>query len=104
MIRRPPRSTLFPYTTLFRSKKLMLALAAAGDRAGAVQYARVYQELVRQELEMEPDAEIEDLAVALSRPAITETAVPKHPSVTPSVAASAPKVKERSPRDRRVLY
>src|SRR5256885_10788474 len=61
MIRRPPRSTLFPYTTLFRSKKLMLALAAAGDRAGAVQYARVYQELVRQELEMEPDSEIADL-------------------------------------------
>src|SRR3989475_2461277 len=28
MIRRPPRSTLFPYTTLFRSK--------FGDRAGAV--------------------------------------------------------------------
>src|SRR5258707_6728242 len=28
MIRRPPRSTLFPYTTLFRSTKLNLALAA----------------------------------------------------------------------------
>src|SRR3989449_8040132 len=28
MIRRPPRSTLFPYTTLFRSRR-------AGDRAGA---------------------------------------------------------------------
>src|SRR3712207_8627586 len=27
MIRRPPRSTLFPYTTLFRSK----AVGAAGD-------------------------------------------------------------------------
>src|SRR2546430_12025411 len=26
MIRRPPRSTLFPYTTLFRSQKLALAL------------------------------------------------------------------------------
>src|SRR2546430_5974186 len=25
MIRRPPRSTLFPYTTLFRSRKLILA-------------------------------------------------------------------------------
>src|SRR6266550_527326 len=55
------------------TKKLMLALAAAGDRAGAVQYARVYQELVRQELEMEPDSEIEDLAAALSRPATTAT-------------------------------
>src|SRR5438309_1024291 len=36
------------------TKKLMRALAAAGDRAGAVQHARLYQELVRQALEMEP--------------------------------------------------
>src|SRR3989475_2048098 len=90
------------------TKKLMLALAAAGDRAGAVQYARVYQELVRQELEMEPDAEIEDLAAALSRPAITATvdlAVSPHtPLVTPSVATSTPQRKEHSHRDRTVLY
>src|SRR3712207_4262490 len=31
MIRRPPRSTLFPYTTLFRSR---LGLALAGARVG----------------------------------------------------------------------
>src|SRR5438445_5157016 len=31
MIRRPPRSTLFPYTTLFRS----VAVRAAVERAGA---------------------------------------------------------------------
>src|SRR3712207_7439024 len=31
MIRRPPRSTLFPYTTLFRSEKIG---ASAADRAG----------------------------------------------------------------------
>src|SRR5438128_721441 len=90
------------------TKKLMLALAAAGDRAGAVQYARVYQELVRQELEMEPDSEIEDLAAALSRPATAATvdlAVSPHtPSVMPSVAASAPKGNERSRRERAVLY
>src|SRR5207247_1082844 len=90
------------------AKKLMLALAAAGARAGAVQYARVYQELVRQELEMEPDAEIEDLAAAVSRPAITATAdvaaAPVNPSVTPSVATSAPQGKEHSRRDRTVLY
>src|SRR5256886_4180237 len=86
----------------------MRALAAAGDRAGAVQYARVYQELVRQELEMEPDAEIEDLAAALSRPAISATvnlAVSPHTrSVTPSVATSTPQGKEHSRRDRTVLY
>src|SRR5437879_44479 len=90
------------------TKKLMLALAAAGDRAGAVQYARVYQELVRQELEMEPDAEIEDLAAALSRPPISATvdlAVSPHtPSVTPSVATATPQGKEHSRRDRTVLY
>src|SRR5213083_2590737 len=82
------------------AKKLMLALAAAGDRAGAVQYARVYQELVRQELEMEPDSEIEDLAAVLSRPAMS----PHTPSVTPSVATSTPQGKEHSRRDRTVLY
>src|SRR2546430_7540462 len=27
MIRRPPRSTLFPYTTLFRSSQIVLAIA-----------------------------------------------------------------------------
>src|SRR6266576_2875069 len=85
------------------TKKLMLALAAAGDRAGAVKHARLYQELVRQELEMEPDSEIADLAATLSRQAITEAAAPRHrsaapdnPSVTPSVTASS--------RDRTVLY
>src|SRR3712207_9404434 len=31
MIRRPPRSTLFPYTTLFRSQNLWLPLAARGE-------------------------------------------------------------------------
>src|SRR5256885_10038789 len=31
MIRRPPRSTLFPYTTLFRSFRRFLLLAGAGS-------------------------------------------------------------------------
>src|SRR5260221_10387636 len=33
MIRRPPRSTLFPYTTLFRSAEVPVSLRVAGDRA-----------------------------------------------------------------------
>src|SRR3712207_6912918 len=39
MIRRPPRSTLFPYTTLFRSQPLLLPARERGDlpAAGAVQ-------------------------------------------------------------------
>src|SRR3712207_7756250 len=35
MIRRPPRSTLFPYTTLFRSLGLLLAGGADAGRAEA---------------------------------------------------------------------
>src|SRR2546429_6572950 len=31
MIRRPPRSTLFPYTTLFRSRRDLGALEQAGE-------------------------------------------------------------------------
>src|SRR5690349_22985674 len=34
MIRRPPRSTLFPYTTLFRSRPVLLADGATADRSG----------------------------------------------------------------------
>src|SRR3712207_8353913 len=34
MIRRPPRSTLFPYTTLFRSYPLEGARVEAGDTVG----------------------------------------------------------------------
>src|SRR3712207_7985968 len=40
MIRRPPRSTLFPYTTLFRSKRLIEeAQCCAGSPAPADQAA-----------------------------------------------------------------
>src|SRR3712207_8902396 len=41
MIRRPPRSTLFPYTTLFRSLRHELLQVAAQDGPGAVE-ARLY--------------------------------------------------------------
>src|SRR5438477_9695719 len=34
MIRRPPRSTLFPYTTLFRSHVAELAIGIVGEEAG----------------------------------------------------------------------
>src|SRR3712207_7488378 len=34
MIRRPPRSTLFPYTTLFRSRPVEVLPRALGDQRG----------------------------------------------------------------------
>src|SRR5256885_10160575 len=36
MIRRPPRSTLFPYTTLFRSKRI----ESSGESCGRPEYPR----------------------------------------------------------------
>src|SRR3712207_8763594 len=54
MIRRPPRSTLFPYTTLFRSRAIVWTLAnrsavrlTAGDVAGALADAEESAEEVR---------------------------------------------------------
>src|SRR2546422_6346788 len=45
MIRRPPRSTLFPYTTLFRS---LAAVAAVAQRRAAARAARPDRRLPRQ--------------------------------------------------------
>ena len=44
---------------------LMRALAQGGDRAAALDHARVHEELVRGELEAEPDPEVTDLAKEL---------------------------------------
>src|SRR2546425_9575828 len=41
MIRRPPRSTLFPYTTLFRSRIERVYIAVKDVAASAAHYARV---------------------------------------------------------------
>src|SRR5258708_24033960 len=40
MIRRPPRSTLFPYTTLFRSQTAPQRLAERRERVGRVVFVR----------------------------------------------------------------
>src|SRR2546430_17443073 len=51
MIRRPPRSTLFPYTTLFRSRALaeqLERLQAEDANAAAGPLAREAKELARQ--------------------------------------------------------
>jgi DNA-binding SARP family transcriptional activator len=70
------------------TKKLMLALAAAGDRAGAVKQARQYQELVRQELEMEPEAEIERLVSTLVQPAATKADSKSTPRKSATIEAA----------------
>src|SRR5438445_8363352 len=47
MIRRPPRSTLFPYTTLFRSKRL--------DRGDAARDGEGHLRILRPERVLRPD-------------------------------------------------
>src|SRR2546430_16446562 len=52
MIRRPPRSTLFPYTTLFRSQRARILLLGVipefrGRGVDAVLYDRVWQASVK---------------------------------------------------------
>src|SRR3712207_7987169 len=47
MIRRPPRSTLFPYTTLFRSKKSALDDLVEKSLRGANLWAEVKDRLDR---------------------------------------------------------
>ena len=51
--------------------KLMTTLARAGDRAGALQQARLHAVLLRQELELDPDPVVEALATRLRAGAIT---------------------------------
>ena len=79
------------------TRRLMLALAAAGDRAGAVKQARDYQELVRRELEMEADAEIEALAASLGHPAEGGT---NRSATRPGPQTLAPDRPASTPRER----
>src|SRR2546426_3418662 len=45
MIRRPPRSTLFPYTTLFRSRYDQIQLWCAAGVEAAAGFVRLVQQL-----------------------------------------------------------
>src|SRR5689334_24168863 len=45
MLRRPPRSTLFPYTTLFRSVRLFFHVAT---RAGTLRRPAMFESFLRQ--------------------------------------------------------
>src|SRR5258707_5986885 len=47
MIRRPPRSTLFPYTTLFRSKVGQLVQYSAGQPTGPGTGRSDYDDMIR---------------------------------------------------------
>jgi len=73
---------------------LMDALATSGDRAGAIQHARVYELLVEQELDLPPDKDVLSFAErlrqnAVETPSIVETAQPTRVADTrPAVPAA----------------
>jgi Tol biopolymer transport system component/DNA-binding SARP family transcriptional activator len=74
---------------------LMRAMVAAGDRAGALQHARVYEVLMEQELDAPPDREVVALAAELRRAEAEETGehavtIPVGPAESSVVAAPAP--------------
>src|SRR2546425_2477440 len=64
MIRRPPRSTLFPYTTLFRSADEVVRLSPERDRPLKRLYEQIYVAAVRSE---EHTSELQSLAYLVCR-------------------------------------
>src|SRR3712207_7622089 len=52
MIRRPPRSTLFPYTTLFRSPRPLLIVHGTADALIPVEHARRLYEVAGEPKEL----------------------------------------------------
>ncbi len=73
---------------------LMDALAASGDRAGAIQHARVYELLVEQELDLPPDKDVLAFAErlrqnAVETPSIVETTAPARVAGPSAPAATA---------------
>ena len=72
---------------------LLHALADAGNVPGAVQHARVYEQLVRQELDAEPDARValamEEVVAAGGRRASAPSGPPAAPIAMPAVAAAS---------------
>ncbi|HSB52925.1 MAG TPA: BTAD domain-containing putative transcriptional regulator, partial [Gemmatimonadales bacterium] len=65
---------------------LMLALRAIGDRGGALQHFRVYEMLLRQELDLAPDRSLVELAESLRRASASPLAeaAASPPAATPA--------------------
>lgn len=82
------RVSLDPYDSA-GALALMRALAAAGDRAAAVRHARLYESLVRDQLGLDPEPAVQQLAEELSRPA---------PAKAPRAASAPPAIPEPQPQ------
>src|SRR5258708_31856172 len=80
MIRRPPRSTLFPYTTLFRS----VARVAVFDRLGLLFFASLFGLLFLRSEEHTSELQSPDHLVC--RLLLEKKKPTPHPSVAPFLA------------------
>jgi hypothetical protein len=77
--------------------RLMQSLAHCGDLAGALQHARVYEALLRQELDLPPDRQVVELAERLRRER------PGAPAPVAKASASGPPPSESPPAPSRAL-
>lgn len=74
--------------------KLMTAMATVGDRAGAVQHARVHAALLREQLDLDPDPVVEALAARFRDSAdwIPAPSIVREPDVAARQESVAPQV------------
>lgn len=81
---------------------LMAALAAAGDRAGALRWARIHGQLLQEEFGIEPDPAVAELAAELRDGNGVATEGPASAVMTPpsSLPAPSPLPRNRIPEDR----
>src|SRR3989441_11410141 len=78
MIRRPPRSTLFPYTTLFRSVRAILETLPLGDAERRERLERLLDELAIKHLRRQKGVQLsggERRRLEITRALLTEPKV-----------------------------
>src|SRR6266480_7771511 len=94
MIRRPPRSTLFPYTTLFRSRQLLQRAAQTALEWGSLDldsdhllYAALQDDVVRHVLS-QVDADPEAIMAQIEEEAEKAERTDVAPSLSPDAKAA----------------
>jgi DNA-binding SARP family transcriptional activator len=95
---RRKRAALDPLNSQW-TVQLMLALAAAGDRAGALQQARIHEELLRRDLDVVPDPGVTSLVERLRNDASLVPSPGESPPSLPNEdrAAARPREPEAAP-------
>src|SRR2546422_6042584 len=88
MIRRPPRSTLFPYTTLFRSVLLLRDYRPANVPTGAIRLERVLPKFSNASRSEEHTSELQSRLHLVCR-LLLEKKKPERPPVIPPAMFAA---------------